>query len=218
MARSRLEDVLSVYPFWIFDAGVLGGNVLFPALDPAMAFNAASSPEISIEHKEIAVGNWQFSRRVVKRASVSPITLSRGVRFWDSDFYNWALAAIMGKDPVRRSLCMIHFLGIRSSSSAGQIVGGAVAGALQGGIAGAAGGAILGQFIDNRIPGKVWMLHDSLPTRYKAGGDFDASSGAVSVQELEIQPEHIVEIGVGVSNPIATGAITGAIGVAKALF
>lgn len=217
MARPRLDDLMQVYPFWVFDAGVLGGNILFPVLDPAVAFSSATTPEIEVEQREIRQGNWEYARRYVKGASVAPITLSTGVRFWNSDMYNWIQAAIAGKDPVRRSLCMIHFLGLRSGG-AGQLIGGAVTGALSGGLAGAAGGAILGSFIDDRIPGRVWMLHDCIPTRYKAGGDFDASSGAVSVQELEVQPEHIDEITVGTLNPIAVGAVTGAIGVANAVF
>jgi phage tail-like protein len=211
MARARLDDVMQVHPFWVFDAGILGGNVLFPVFDPALAFSSASSPEIEVEQKEIRVGNWEFPRRHVKAANTAPITLSRGVRFWDSDMYKWITSAIAGKAPVRRSLCMIHFLGLRSGVGAGAVAAGAVVGAATGGLGGAAGGAIVGSFIDDRIPGRVWMLHDCIPTRYKAGGDFDASTGAVSIQELEIQPEHIVEVTVGTLNPIATGAVTGSI-------
>lgn len=214
MARSRLEDLMQTYPFWVFDAGVLGGNVLFPVFDPALAFSAASAPEIEVEQREIRVGNWQYPRRVVKAANVASITLSRGVRFFDSDMYNWIIAAISGKDPVRRSLCMIHFLGVRTDGQVGQVVAGAATGLVSGGpggpisaLAGAAGGAIIGAFIENRIPGRVWMLNDCIPTRYKAGTDFDASTGAVSIQELEIQPEHVVEVTVGTISPVGIGSL-----------
>jgi len=206
---------MQVYPFWVFDAGVLGGNILFPVFDPALAFSSATAPEIEAEQREIRVGNWQYARRYVKNANVAPITLSRGVRFSDSDMYNWIQAAIAGKDPVRRSLCMIHFLGLRAGSGIVQTLAGAAVGVAAGGLAGAGGGAIIGNFIDDRIPGRVWMLHDCIPIRYKSGGDFDAASGAVSVQELEVQPEHIVEVTVGTLNPIASGVISGAIGVAN---
>lgn len=37
------------------------------------------------------------------------------------------------------------------------------------------------------IPGKVFMLFDCLPTRYKPGSDFDASTTAVSIEELDLQ-------------------------------
>jgi phage tail-like protein len=226
MARSRIADLLQTNPFWVFDAGILGGNVLFPTLDPSLAFSSVTAPEITVEEREIKTGNWQFSRRYIKSASVGPIVLSRGVRFYDSDMYNWITAAILGKDPVRRSLCLMHFLGVRSDGRTGQVIGGALTGALSGlqsgGVAsiaqGAVGGAIVGAFINNRIPGRIWMLHDCLPLRYKSGTDFDASSGAVSIQELEIQPEHIVEVTVSTLSGAqgAIGAVKGGIKVVEA--
>ena len=216
MARQRLDDLMQEYAFWVFDAGILGGNALFPVFDPSLAFSAVTAPEIEVEQKEIRVGNWEYPRRVVKAANVAPITLSRGVRFWDSDMYKWITAAISGKDPVRRSLCMIHFLPLRGGPEGAGVAGGVAAGALSGGgLAGAAGGALVGAFIDDRIPGRVWMLNDCIPTRYKAGGGFDATSGAVTIQELEIQPEHIVEVTVGTLNPI--GSAGALVSVASAL-
>jgi hypothetical protein len=168
MPRPRLNDLMQQHSFWLFDAGILGGNVLFPVFDPSLAFATASTPEITATEHEIVTGNWQFSRRFIKSATVSPIVLGRGVRFYDSDMYNWITAAILGKDPVRRSLCLMHFLGLRSGGRAGQIIGGAATGALTGALSGglssaaqgAVGGAILGGFINNRIPGRLWMLHD----------------------------------------------------------
>lgn len=226
MARSRLDDLLQVYPFWLFDAGVLGGNILFPVLDPSLAFAALTAPEISVEQKTIQHGNWAYKAQVIKNASVSPITLSRGTRFYDSDMYNWITAAIRGKDPVRRNLFMIHFLGVRDGSGLVQTLGGAALGAVSSlasggnGFSGAVGGAIIGNFIDNRIPGRAWVLHDCIPVRYKAGSDFDATSGSVSIQELEVQPEYIAEVTVstiapGVSGAI--GAISGAVEVVSAI-
>lgn len=228
MARERLDDLMQNYPFWVFDAGVIGGNLLFPVLDPSLAFSSVSSPEITTELKTIQPGNWEYKRQVIKTASVAPITLSRGTRFWDSDMYNWINRAILGKDPVRRSLFMIHFLGLRSGGGAAQIgigaaigaIGGAASGGVGGAIGGAVGGAIIGSFIENRIPGRCWALHDCVPTRYKAAADFDATSSAVSIQELEIQPEHIVEITVSTLAPGisgAVGSITGAVDVVSAI-
>jgi hypothetical protein len=37
-------------------------------------------------------------------------------------------------------------------------------------------------------------LWSCIPTRYKAGSDFDATSGAVSLTELEIQPQYFSEV------------------------
>lgn len=46
-----------------------------------------------------------------------------------------------------------------------------------------------------RIPAKAWVLYGCIPTRYKAGGDFDATSSEISLQELEIAVEHWDEVG-----------------------
>ena len=67
--------------------------------------------------------------------------------------------------------------------------------------AAATGGAMyagIGPFeFANRLPARAWLLHGCLPIRYLAGSDFDASSGAVSIQELEVQPEYIEEFSLG---------------------
>ena len=44
------------------------------------------------------------------------------------------------------------------------------------------------------VPAKVWMLYDCLPIRYKTGSDFDASTSAVSIQELEVVCERFEEM------------------------
>jgi len=231
MARERLEDLMQNYSFWLFDAGVMGGNVLFPVLDPSLGFSAISSPEITAELRDIQPGNWEYPRKVVKTAAVSPITLSRGARFYDSDMYNWIIRAIRGEDPSRRNLYLIHFLSLRSGgtgvvqAAVGAAVGAVSAvaggGGLAGGFAGAAGGAILSSFIDDRIPGRCWSLRDCVPIRYKAGSDFDASSSDISIVELEIQPEHIEEVTVSTVAPGisgAVGAIGGAVEVVNGVF
>jgi hypothetical protein len=43
------------------------------------------------------------------------------------------------------------------------------------------------------LPGKAWLLWDCVPTRYKAGTDFDGKGGEVSIAELDIQPWAMTE-------------------------
>ena len=45
-----------------------------------------------------------------------------------------------------------------------------------------------------RVPAKAWTLVGCLPTRYKPASDFDASSGAISVAELDLECERFEEI------------------------
>lgn len=123
-----------------------------------------------------------------------------------------------GKVSPRRNLLIVQFTNInignvgnnasvatQAAAVAGTIALGALTGlAFGGGALGAAAGAGaaivgLGPFqFATRIPARAWLLHNCLPTRYKAGSDFDANTAAISLQELEVQPEHIEEFSLGI--------------------
>ena len=197
MSRLRFLDVLQVYPFWIFDASGFAGNPLMSIFDPVLGFSACTMPEITIEHRDIQPGNWEYKRRAVKTADVGSITMSRGARFYDSDFYIWLNNAIKGRQPVRRNLVLVHFMGYRPIR---QALAGNISDQLPDGIA----------FLSlvTRIPARAWCLTACLPGRYKAGSDFDASSSDVSIQELEVQPEHIDEMTIGTLSPILVRAFS----------
>lgn len=45
-----------------------------------------------------------------------------------------------------------------------------------------------------RFPARAFLLHGCVPTRYKTGSDFDATSGAISLMELEMAVEHVEQI------------------------
>lgn len=56
-------------------------------------------------------------------------------------------------------------------------------------------GSLIGPFdFIARVPAKAWLLHGALPVRYKAGGDFNASTAAISIQQLELSIEMVEEI------------------------
>jgi hypothetical protein len=65
-----------------------------------------------------------------------------------------------------------------------------------GAAAAAAGfGGSIGPFeIAARIPGKAWMLYGCIPSRYRPGGDFDATSSEISIAELDLEMEFFDEI------------------------
>lgn len=203
MAQRRFLDMMQVYPFWVFDASGFAGNPLFSVFDPVFGFSQCSTPEITVETMEVQRGNWEFKTPVVKTASVSPITLARGARFYDSDFYNWITGTIRGIQPVRRNLIIVHYLGFRLQRFIS-----ARAGAIKPGESGVGAEVVLntagqlGAFVD-RIPGRAWMCGGSLPIRYKPGADFDANSSDVSLVELEVQPEYIHELTISTVSPIA---------------
>lgn len=203
MARPRLLDMMQAFPFWVFDASGPSGNSLVSIFDPALGFSACSAPEINVELRDVQPGNWEYKRRIVKKAEAGPITMSRGARFYDSDFYNWITGAIVGRQPIRRTLVIVHFLGWRAQAQA--------SGAnLSFPDAGAAQFAL-------RTPGRGWILYDCLPTRYKAGSDFDATSSEVSIQELEVQPESVAELTLATISPVAGRATSSAVEIVSAV-
>ena len=112
----------------------------------------------------------------------------------------------------RKDLLLIHFFShftheaggpIATSliaAGAGLLTGGITAGihaGIQGGLAtgiGALGNSGTGPFeFAARFPARAWLLHNCVPTKYKAGSDFDAKSSDVSIMELELEPETFEE-------------------------
>jgi phage tail-like protein len=206
MARPRFLDLLQVYPFWVFDASGHAGNPLFSIFDPVLGFSACTTPEITIEHRTVQPGNWEYKRRAVKTADVSPITMSRGARFYDSDFFLWVSNAVRGLQPLRRNLVLVHFIGYRP-----------LAAALPGDKGSIFPDEIAVTSLATRIPGRAWFMAGCLPSRYKAGGDFDAMASDVSVQELEVQPEYVHELTIATLSPILGKAFSLAAGTFEAV-
>jgi len=127
-----------------------------------------------------------------------------------------------GRTTPRRNLLILQFTRINvgglaggtpteaaTIASVGIILGSTISSLFAGGgalgLGAVAGGALAGSVAGygpfefaSRIPGRAWLLHNCLPMRYKAGSDFDASSGQVSLQELEVQPEYVEEFSLGV--------------------
>lgn len=223
MARSALQDYLQVYPFWLFDVAPIESLAL-PIFTPLSGFSTISAPEITVELQDIKEANWHFKRHAIKSADVSPITLTRGVTFANSDFWRWIIASITGdtewqlKIPFippsriggptpRRQLILVHFfsrnpLGSLGAAAAAIVnsqldTASAITGAFGPAVASVGLASVLGEFgfdIAVRIPARAYVLHGCLPTRYKVGGDFDASASDISIAELDLKPELVEEI------------------------
>jgi hypothetical protein len=95
MARSQITDLLQVYPFWLFDTGPFS-SLSLPLLTPLFGFSTISAPEITTEFTEISEANWIFKKKILKKGDVSNMTLTRGVTFYDSDFWRWMISALTG--------------------------------------------------------------------------------------------------------------------------
>jgi phage tail-like protein len=122
-----------------------------------------------------------------------------------------AVGGVGGPTP-RRDLLLVHYfkrtpLGAGTTEAFGAALNAALVGAAAldaGGVNAGVAQAVaaigiavspLGPFeIYPKIPARAWLLKGCLPTRYKAGTDFDATSGQVSIMELDVAPESIEEI------------------------
>lgn len=140
-------------------------------------------------------------------------------------FFGGRTPVQLGGPSARRTLLLVHFFrhsilpqartaGINAAASAAVsgilsgIDGGAATGVFGGAVTavGAAAGAVgalagqgsplpLGTAV--RLPARAWLLQGCLPTKYKAGGDFEATNADVSIMELEIAVEAVQEFALG---------------------
>jgi hypothetical protein len=128
--RTAINDYISASRFALFDVAPIDSLLALPIFIPVITgFSSISSPEVTLETMEITEGNYPFTRHVVKSASVGSITLTRGVRFFDADFWRWTMAAVKGNTgsttvgdsagafrvgeiggvSYRRTLLLVHF-------------------------------------------------------------------------------------------------------------
>lgn len=209
MARPRVLDYMQNYPFWLLDVTPTTDPPFFVFL-PILGFQSITAPEMTAELHEITPGNSHFKEHKILRGAVNPITLSRGAQFWDADYWRWIHNAVIGENNIRRDLMLVHYLSWAPQGVAGMVgealkiaatasFGIGVTIGLLGFEAVAAGlEAGLGIEVSEnapRVPGRMWLLRECLPTRYKVASDFDATSADVSLMELEVQPKYFEEIG-----------------------
>lgn len=112
MARALNLDLLQVFNFSLRDvtgAGLFGGSDVFSyggGEDGGIGFAGVGAMEVTAETEQFYEGNWPFPRTVIRRASVSPITLRRGIAPRDSDFYLWFHSAVFGDVNTRKNLLL----------------------------------------------------------------------------------------------------------------
>ena len=136
-------------------------------------FTTCSAPSYTVETEAIGQINSRHKMHYAKSLECGSITLTRGVSAYDSSMYRWLMRSSMGEDYTHRNLVLIHFMGFSPYDQA--VLNNNVYGMV-------------------RLFGKAYVLYNCLVTSYNAGSDFDATSGEVSIAELEIQPEYFSEV------------------------
>jgi phage tail-like protein len=214
MARTQIQDDLLSHEFHIIDVDIQPPfNPPF-VLWPTVGFSSISPPEMTVETETISEGTSDYVYTVLKKASTSSITLSKGVSMFNADFWKWMAGAIAGKNESslgltttasiipparRRNLLLLHSSGlsvegIKEIIETGSFIDKARAVQLlpAAGVTALTSAAVstLSQGVTDlnmlAVPGRAYMLFDCLPIRYRAAGEFDASTTAVSIEELEL--------------------------------
>lgn len=189
MARSRILDFMQTHRFWLFDIVPSLAPPFYVLGTPFLGFSSITAPEYTAEVDEIKQVNSMFKSYTYSGGSVGSITLSRGVRGFDNSMWDWMYRALTGLEVTNRHLLLLHFTNINL-----KLVGDALS--PLGALSAVGVGIPLPTDIASFVPGKAWILWDSIPTRYKAGSDFDGLSSAVSISELDIQPRAMTEMAI----------------------
>lgn len=171
MANTRLFDNLQAYRFWLFDITPSPKFPFFVLGGGVFGFSAMTTPEITANVEPIKSYNSLYTSNQYTDAEVGQVTLSRGATFYDNTMWTWLNRSIQGLDVPYRDLIMVQMINQEVT-----------------------GGINVSNVPVGYIPGRVWVLRDCIPVRYKAGTDFEATSGEVSIMELDIKPRKFMEV------------------------
>ena len=112
MARGILGDFLQDSAFWLMDVAPVE-PLAIPVFTPLFGFHSITAPELTLETVDINEGNSLFGKTVVKKGTVGVLTLTRGAKFFDADFWRWTMAALRGSTAAV-DIGMSNALGIGS--------------------------------------------------------------------------------------------------------
>jgi phage tail-like protein len=113
MARAQNTDFLQSFSFSLRDVtgtgdfGLEGDPFDFNGGESnGVGFTSVSGLVVQAETFQISEGTFPFARTFVRRASVSSVTLRRGMAGRDSDFYNWFHSSLYGYPDTRKNLLL----------------------------------------------------------------------------------------------------------------
>jgi phage tail-like protein len=185
---SRFSDVLMNYNFHVFDVSTDSPIVL----SLVYGFQHVKVPNISVKMKEIKEGTFEYPHKVMESASCGDLEMSRGAKFFDSDFYDWISGYIRGEPYRARNLLIIQYSQVSATTIGGpnlnlNALGAPVGNALQ-------------PLMDlvSRIPARAWLNHTCKPLDYAPAGDLDALSHGISIDNLTCSVKYTEEFNTGV--------------------
>lgn len=96
MPRLPVDDYLLSHHFHILDVDY---SLALPpwVLIPSAGFSSITSPELTVNARDINEGTALFPHPVLGKGTVNTIVLQRGVSPFNSDFWRWIVSCLQGK-------------------------------------------------------------------------------------------------------------------------
>ena len=170
--RPLNQDMMQSMRFHV-NIQVGGESILSKGVAQA-GFSACSTPELTIEATEYKEGLDVYVQKYPGGPTVSDVSLSRGVTYRDTSFYDWVRLVAEGGGSYRADSCEIyhfHRVGFLNQTYPNPT-------------------STFSRVKEDTVePARVYTLHNAFPTRCKVAGDLDATSNEVSVAEVDLAYE-----------------------------
>ena len=135
--------------------------------DGQAGFQSVTLPEMTIEATEYREGTYKYTRKFPGPPTISEVSCMRGVVRKDTAFFDWCVAAISGSE-YRATITIAQYT--RDDLPAEFDVN---------------------EF--SELPNNAsreYICYECVPVRVKPAGDLDATSGEVSMAEVDFAPEY----------------------------
>lgn len=184
MARTNAQDFLQNFRFHVEMLNTNAENEInYFTLDAETAsrvgnragFQSCTLPEVSAEATEYREGTFKYTRKFSGVATVTDVSLMRGLALNDSALFSWMMDAIGGGEH-RRDLTIKQY----SRGAAFQADDDGTSVPNDTDFVGTAGAT----------DARTYKLYECIPIRCKPGADLDATSSEVSIQELDVALEY----------------------------
>jgi len=180
MARAQATDPLHNFRFHAGlaegDGNRWGGDLSSDVIGNSKGeagFNTFTAPEVTLEWVDYREGIRIYTEKYPGIPTMNDLTLGRGVARAETNFFEWMLAALENRE-YRADLNVYHFP--RDSMTRNAANGSQPGEGLDG----------LGLPDDALDLAKVYRIFNAGPGRVKIAADMDATSGDVSITEMDI--------------------------------
>ncbi len=165
--RAAAEDLMQGFRFHVTAQNKDGDDPLeFTELGDTFGqaqagFQSVTIPEVTTEAVEYREGTSKWTQKYPGPPTVSDCTLMRGVAMEDTTFFTWVMSAVDGKE-YRSDVTIWHYQRAEMDQAA-------VAG----------------------VSNRRYLCGNAFATRAKPSGDFDSTSGEVSLAEVDFAMESL---------------------------